>query len=429
MTTTPMPDVGLQSDIPPADRVRFWAVQLYFIALFAILYFKHGQIDIVRGPFFLWLLWLGARKKLLLKFFFDPVSIAIQLFFVTVIISNWFNGIALGEILRIANWLYPYYLGKYVVLESDQRQVELVLLYFVIYSALFALPGILGLAFGFEHFLGVQLFQGNRYIFTMSAINRGGFYLAIGAIVAFYFLFKPEPKFRKRWLLYLAGLLIIFGGLAITQERKSMIMAAVVGVVCLIIQKRFKWVALMAVAGVILAVSVSIPQRFTLNDMVNNEGMQGRFNAWECAIGLFLEKPLVGHGYPSFREAATQYFEQNRDKFYFKYFTHYAIAHNLNLNALAETGLIGFLCLNLIFAAAWRFPLYFRSDPLIFFLGSVIAFIYITMQFGNFIHSSRRTDLAFLIVGLYYALDRHHREMAQATISEIGSRGLNGQDI
>ena len=162
------------------------------------------------------------------------------------------------------------------------------------------------------------------------------------------------------------------------------------------------------VVGLILAV-FPLPQRYTLKEMVFNQGMQGRITAWECALGLFKEKPLLGHGYPSFRSASAEYFKKNKEAFKFKRFYNWGIAHNMNLNTLAETGILGFIFLNAIFFSAWRFFKYKRDDPLVFVLGSVICFIYVTMQVGNFVHSGTRTTLAFLIFGLYYSKETLHR--------------------
>ncbi len=178
----------------------------------------------------------------------------------------------------------------------------------------------------------------------------------------------------------------------------------IVGVL-LLVYKQYKVVLVGGIAiGLVLAV-VEIPIRYHPREMALNEGMQGRFNAWESAIGLFKEKPLLGHGYPSFRNACAEYNNKYNDKLRFKAFLNYKMAHNLSLNALAEVGILGCIAINLVFFNCWSFYKYRHSDRAVFILGVVIVFIYITMQFGNFVHSAARTDLAFFIIGLYFSLE------------------------
>jgi O-antigen ligase len=171
----------------------------------------------------------------------------------------------------------------------------------------------------------------------------------------------------------------------------------------LLIYKRHKLLLIAASILVLIWLAVPVSPRYQLKEMPQTKTILVSLNAWESAIGLFKQKPIFGHGYPSFKVAHRANFLANKNKFIFKEFAPVGIAHNLSFNALAETGLLGCIALNVIFFSAWRFFRYRNSDQLLFTLGVAMLFIYVTMQFSNFEHSAARTDMTFLILGLYWA--------------------------
>ena len=155
--------------------------------------------------------------------------------------------------------------------------------------------------------------------------------------------------------------------------------------------------------------AVPLPQRYHPRELINGSSIQARFNAWETAWGLFKEKPLSGHGFHKFKRASEKYNDQSGHTLRFKEFRGLGIAHNISLNTLAEVGIFGCIAINVIFFSCWRFYKYRYSDRRVFITGVTVFFIYLTMQFGNFVHSSIRTDLAFFVIGLYISLEYIHR--------------------
>ena len=372
---------------------------------FFILFFRHKNIDTIRVPFFLFIIWQMLTKRLSPKFLIDPVSICIFSFIVTAAVSNVVNGVPQDEIVKLLNWLFPFYLGKYVVMKCPEIKLDHILLYLLICATVFSLIGILGHLLGLETLFGRRLFQGGRYAFTISGTNRAGFYLGITLVLGMYFFIRQGVSFEIRYLVPMFCWLTVFSALFLIKERKTILMVLMIVGVLLLVYKQYKVVLVGGIAiGLVLAV-VEIPIRYHPREMALNVGMQGRFNAWESAIGLFKEKPLLGHGYPSFRNACAEYNNKYNDKLRFKAFSKYKMAHNLSLNALAEVGILGCIAINLVFFNCWRFYKYRHSDRSVFILGVVIVFIYITMQFGNFVHSAARTDLSFFIIGLYFSME------------------------
>jgi O-antigen ligase len=249
-----------------------------------------------------------------------------------------------------------------------------------------------------------------RYAFTISTTNRAGFCIGVTLVVNCYFFIKNGFKFTRKNVCVMICFPIVFAAMFLIKERKTILMVIMMIGIFLLLYKKYKLFILTAVAAAMILILFPLPQRYNTKEMFFNAGMIGRFSAWECAIRMFKEKPVLGHGYPSFKKAGAAYFEKNKEVFKFKKFYNWGVAHNMNLNALAETGLLGFLSLNTIFFSAWRFFKYKQDNPLVFILGAAIVFIYITMQTGNFVHSATRSDMAFLIFGLYFGLEsRHHR--------------------
>lgn len=393
------------------DRLRIYGIHSYAFIFFFILFFGHKYIDLIRLPFFIFTVWQLWAKRLKFRFFIDPVSLGIFSFISVVIISNYANGIPQNEIVDLLNWLFPYYLGKYAIIKCPEIKIDDILRYFLICATLFSMVGLLGHLLGWETLFGRELFQSGRYIFTFSGTNRAGFYLGVTLTISMYFFIRQESfSWKLDALLPVICWLIVFAGLFLIKERKVIIFVVMNAMILLLVYRHYKAVIISAVAlGIILAV-VPLPERYHPRELVSGRSIQLRFNAWETAWGLFKQKPLIGYGFHSFKRASEKYNEQSGDSLRFKKFMRLGIAHNISLNTLAEAGLLGCIAINVIFFSCWRFYRYRYSDRSIFITGLTVFFIYLTMQFSNFVHSSIRTDLAFFVIGLYISLEYNHRE-------------------
>lgn len=399
-------------------QLSAYGIHLFFMGYFFILFFQHKHMGVPRGLFVIYIIWCMVKKKLEPRFLIDPVSVSIFSFILVAVISNFLNGISQDEIGQVMNWLFPYYLGKYVIMQYRDIKLDDILFYLLICAALFSMIGILGHLLGLKTLFGKELFVGGRYAFTISGTNRAGFCLGVTLVLGILFLIRQKVSIGIGYVLPVLCWLTVFSSLFLIKERKTLLMVAMIVVALLLVYRQYKVVLVATIAAGIILAAVPIPERYHLREMAFNEGMQGRFNAWECAIGLFKEKPVFGHGYPSFKKACKRYNNENKEVLRFKEFKNYGIAHNLSLNALAETGALGFITLNTIFFSAWRFYRYRYSDRSVFVLGITICFIYITMQVGNFVHSATRTDIAFLVIGLYMSFEIRCKQIGVALLQK-----------
>jgi putative inorganic carbon (HCO3(-)) transporter len=91
-----------------------------------------------------------------------------------------------------------------------------------------------------------------------------------------------------------------------------------------------------------------IPSSYTnriesINDLQSDESIGMRLEAWQAGFRMFLSNPLTGIGAGCFLGAST-YFGM----------THWLVAHNSFVNALAELGLFGFVPFVLLFYFAFK---------------------------------------------------------------------------
>jgi O-antigen ligase len=404
------------------DKFKLYGGYLYFCTFFFILFFSHKNIDTLRVPFILFILWQVAARKLHPKFFIDPVFIGTALFAISALVSNLINHIPQDGIVTILNWLYPYGLGKYALINYKKKDVETILLLLLGCAALFSIIGIIGYLLNIQTLLGIDLFDWYgteaRYRFTISGTNRAGFYIGVTLVAGCYFFIKNGFKFTRLNVFVMICFPTVFAALFLIKERKTILTVYMMICIFMLLYKKYKSFLLISIAAVFMLMLFPVPERYNLKEMLFYDGMKGRLCSWECAAGLFKEKPILGHGYPSFKKASATYFQENNKKFKFKKFYNWSIAHNLNLNALAETGILGFLGLNCIFFSVWRFYRYLYAEPLLFVLGAVIIFIYITMQFGNFVHSATRTNISFLIFGLYFSFEKKYLSMRREPVEK-----------
>ena len=211
-------------------------IHLFIFGFFFILFFDHKHIDIIRFPFFAIIIWQLINKKLDFKFLCDPVFICIFSFAAAALISNFINQIPQKEIIKILNWLFPYYLGKYAIMEGKKIDFETILIYFLTCAVLFALIGIIGYLFNIQTLFGIKLFEaGHRYTFTISGTNRAGFCIGVTLIMGFYFFIKNKFKITRANIYPFFCYPIIFGALFLIKERKTIIMVSLAIIIFLLV--------------------------------------------------------------------------------------------------------------------------------------------------------------------------------------------------
>ncbi len=84
-----------------------------------------------------------------------------------------------------------------------------------------------------------------------------------------------------------------------------------------------------------------------------DEALSGRLSIWSAATGMIAEHPVNGVGIRGFRDAYPQY--ASTDDFWLSRGQHGALhAHQIVLEILSETGIVGLLLWLMGFALAWR---------------------------------------------------------------------------
>jgi O-antigen ligase len=169
---------------------------------------------------------------------------------------------------------------------------------------------------------------------------------------------------RKRALAYAAGCLIVFGALAATQSRASILIALLFSVFVFIVSWRrsrtladgdpgprdirrrvlltmvFGGSALIVLVAVFSGFFETLLWRFErLFSTTPRDTILARFALWKYAWLSFLSNPITGIGPGNFRYVQQIFHQATLDPIYF-YVRGYS-AHNLTIHYLAETGIVG----------------------------------------------------------------------------------------
>jgi O-antigen ligase len=274
---------------------------------------------------------------------------------------------------------------------------------FCIAVTIFALVGFIGDVFSLDTMFGKTIFKNGRFAFTLDGSNRAGFYLSASMLILLGMM-VTQKKFSVRkdiFLLYIPTVLMFFS-LILAAEKKSIFLLPFFVVFFVIFSKKYKALLLISLVGASVFYSTDIPSRLSISQLSKQSStVSSRLNAWKISCRLIEQKPIFGHGFGSFMEKSGNYFRKHKAKFSFNKYKPLCCAHNINLNTFVETGLLGLIILNTIFfvsiIAIFRTV---NSNHFVFYIGLILIFIYLELQFGNFIKSFQRTNYVFLLMGI-----------------------------
>jgi putative inorganic carbon (hco3(-)) transporter len=152
---------------------------------------------------------------------------------------------------------------------------------------------------------------------------------------------------------------------------------------------------------------------------VDDFTVQSRLALWDAAGAMFLEHPVMGAGFGTYRFALQRYVPGMTDQL---------DAHNLYLQTLAETGIVGF---SVFFAALW---VSFRGstkvikhpDPLfqvvaLGIIGGIVATLVHGMVDYIFIVSPQFGNLLWLILGLGLAAGERNNQDPSERLADCRS--------
>ncbi len=358
------------------------------------------------------------RKMLFLGFFF--ISIVLSTIFSINHISSLFGqyGRYLGFFTFINFLLIPVYIANFFPAKSFRK----LLAFSALTAVLVAFYGLLQYLNFFDQWpLPFEWTDSpqNRVFATMGHANHLAAYLAAHFLILTYSLTLDELKHRK--LLFfgkLLGLLLIALVITLTASRGAVI-ALLLSALILVglrvwkyranIRKKLLKIVVSAVAVVILLSSglfffseqiseLSLVERTsqtlsTVEKGIIPDRLSFLYSSWQ----MFLDHPLLGTGFSTFRDAYSAY---RRADYYIdgpgnaQYITVPESAHNEYANILATQGLLGIMAYLALIIVVFRmaFRQYFRADHergnyYLALIGGLLVFCFQTLfNFGEIVN-------------------------------------------
>jgi O-antigen ligase len=209
------------------------------------------------------------------------------------------------------------------------------------------------------YFLSGETNVSGFYLPTLGSSQLSEYGTWVGFIVACYLpvIFYGKPRYRIFALIVLILLVLLF---FFTGLRRNILTTAFVIFTLLLFPRKPPWKAIILSIIIFSAVWISwgtiidslpniIQQRFTFAD-VTTTGGTGRVTLFKIAFNLWLSSPIFGIGVGSYAYYADPIFRFA------------AVPHNVFLEVLCETGLVGFLLWTTAFLIVfWNTIVTFRS--------------------------------------------------------------------
>jgi O-antigen ligase len=319
---------------------------LYYVILFG-LFFK-GEIFRIHTDFFS-LTFTSAKNFIfifivvwaLLKIRFKPkVSIPFIILMVfsliSLILSQYCNSSIKAVLVFFVYVLWFYSLKD--ILQEEKHTVNTVKIFILIACVVNILDIYFHYSVGFKEIV-------ERYPFWQGK-NALGLFL----VMALCFSGSILVSGRWKWLIYINSVLLVFG-VILSYSRSAWIacFAAIVG----ILAYRLKHGLLILVCLIIMLFTTSpkmISQRVSSTFSGQDTNIKQRIELWDNTLEIIKARPLIGTGLGTFREAYMKMYPDSAPKEGEGSRT-VRHAHNLYLQILSETGIIGlFFVMYLIIA-------------------------------------------------------------------------------
>ncbi len=361
------------------------------IALIGELYRLKGLLLLdIWTPIFTgsWLLWKYKQGKIptASKLHLAAIMFA-ALAFISLLVNS--GEMSKGEFIAAAmygiRWTSLILLA-FLIMDENPEIKKIIQLELLIFSCMLAIAGFIQLTImpDFSQFeiLGWDPHQG-RLLSTWFDPNFVGAYLAF-SLPVFMGIAWDSKKYPALWLLIL-GLMAL--ALLLTLSR-SAYLAGIVGMgIFALIRSRKLFIFL--IIATLLSLTILSPVRERSISLVQSiidstsesyflpdPSARLRFNSWEEAWRLFLDKPLLGQGYNRYAEAALKLGSLKDTKI------HSANGSDSSLlTILATTGVLGFLPFISLYAmilrkAWWTWSHHNKSSALGLFTGITGLFIH-----------------------------------------------------
>jgi O-antigen ligase len=298
-------------------------------------------------------------RKEKFRLFDDPQDYAIGLFCAALLfsgVSSFYLDRVVDQVDRIFRLVALYFAVKNLV--RDTKTVHILML------GLF-LTSVYASAYAINQYLTVLGPWGDRI--RAAGINDNPNNFAMASVIAFSLgMYLQAGKRLPLRLLYFIGIGIVLVGLVLSGSRGGLISFATV--VLLMIWRHPKRVQL-ALATIILVV-VSFPfwpsemrgryfAAFSASDFKSAEeesaesSSERRSGYYEFSLQLIIDHPIIGTGYRTFSHLFPRSAYARYDNPMTAHET-YRVAHNVYLETIVGTGLVGLAALLMILFLSWR---------------------------------------------------------------------------
>jgi O-antigen ligase len=263
-----------------------------------------------------------------------------------------------------------------------------------------------------------------------SELIAGGYLSQIGLLI--FFLISDNKKFNESkfyQIITRTFILFLFLIIVLTGERNALLIFLICIFLFCFLQKKIRMVTFLISNVTFLIILLLVSQ--------NTQTIKGRYlkvlnisasknessiiekiinTPWsyhyQAGFELFLEKPLVGHGYKSFRLKCSETkidkdTVANKEK-YKDYRACSSHPHSYIIEFLSENGIVGFLFfivfLFIIFNKIIKSRKYFKNDYLAIGIGSLIVAILFPFKPSGSFFSTFNASILFYLLGffLYY---------------------------
>ena len=263
-----------------------------------------------------------------------------------------------------------------------------------------------------------------------SELIAGGYLSQIGLLI--FFLISDNKKFNESkfyQIITRTFILFLFLIIVLTGERNALLIFLICIFLFCFLQKKIRMVTFLISNVTFLIILLLVSQ--------NTQTIKGRYlkvlnisasknessiiekitnTPWsyhyQAGFELFLEKPLVGHGYKSFRLKCSETkidkdTVANKEK-YKDYRACSSHPHSYIVEFLSENGIVGFLFfivfLFIIFNKIIKSRKYFENDYLAIGIGSLIVSILFPLKPSGSFFSTFNASILFYLLGffLYY---------------------------
>ena len=418
----------------------------FFVLIFPlILILKSAAINIALIIISLISILLIIKKKD--YFFFKDYFVKFIIFFLAFIfINSFFQFYSIELIIKsLGNYRYLFLtFGVFITLKNITKKSYSLFIY--LNSTLIIL---IGLDIFYQYNFGKNIFgflPGMCDESLKNCVRFSGIFgseLIAGAYISqigllMLFLIKENNIFKENTfnkIIQNIFILFLFLTIIFTGERNAILIFLICIILFFLFQKKQKIRSILIsnfifliIFSVLILNSYSIKTRYV--NFLENIGVEKKTslvekiknNPWsyhyQAAFELFLKKPLVGHGYKSFRfkcsETKIDKDTIKRKHYYRDYRACSSHPHNYMMEFLSENGIIGFLFyvifILIIFFKILKARKYANYNYLMFAVGSLLLAILMPFKPSGSFFTTFNASILFYLLGFFIYSQRHIKQ-------------------